>query len=227
MIKIIKQIAPKEEHYYLAVSMGVDSVAALFWLKSKGYQITPLHFNHNLRPQNHLMMEKFWDLCKLLNLNGKSSIGENLKTEVDCRNARLDFYSRVAHNGLIITAHHLNDWVENYLLNCFRGHPNHAAIPLISSFSNFFLIHPFLLSKKIDFKQYLERNGWLKYVVEDESNNVVKGSRRNWVRNDIIPQMNLQKLSLEKFAKRRISKEIIPVLSEFLPYSAPQVESVK
>lgn len=209
MIKIIKPIAPKEEHYYLAVSMGVDSVAALFWLKGKGYQVTPLHFNHNLRPQNHLMMEKFWDLCKLLNLNGRSGIGENLNTEADCRQARLDFYSRVADGGTIITAHHLNDWVENYLLNCFRGHPHHDPMPLVSNFDNFNLIHPFLLSKKSDFKQYLERNGWLKYVVEDDSNNVVKGSRRNWIRNDIIPQMNLQKLSLEKFAKRQISNLLL------------------
>lgn len=209
MIKIIKQIAPKDQHYYLAVSMGVDSVAALFWLKSKGYNITPLHFNHNLRAQNGTMHDKFFDLCKFLNLEGKSSIGNNLKTEADCRNARLNFYSKAATNGTIITAHHLNDWVENYILNCFRGHPNHTPFNLISNFEQFNLIHPFLLSKKIDFKQYLERNGWLKYVVEDETNNVVKGSRRNWIRNDIIPQMSSQKLSLEKFAKRKISKLLL------------------
>jgi tRNA(Ile)-lysidine synthetase-like protein len=209
MIKIIKQIAPKDQHYHVAVSMGIDSVAALFWLKSKGYQVTPLHFNHNLRPQNQVMTDRFWDLCKLLNLNGKADVGNNLKTEVDCRDARLDFYARVAQNGTIITAHHLNDWVENYLLNCFRGHPTHTPISLVSNFKQFNLIHPFLLSKKIDFKQYLERNGWLKYVVEDESNKVVKGSRRNWVRNDIIPQMTQQKLSLEKFAKRKINNLLL------------------
>jgi len=208
MIKIIKHIAPKNQHYYVAVSMGVDSVAALLWLKNKGYQVTPLHFNHNLRPQNETMQKRFWDLCKDLNLNGRSGIGSNLTTEAACRDARLDFYSRVAAEGTIITAHHLNDWVENYLLNCFRGHPNHTAIPLESKFDNFNLIHPFLLSKKSDFKQYLERNGWLKYVVEDETNEIVKGSRRNWVRNAIIPQMEKQKLSLEKYAERKILKKV-------------------
>lgn len=209
MIKIIKQIAPKDQHYHVAVSMGVDSVAILFWLRSKGYQITPLHFNHNLRAQNGTMHERFIDLCKDFNLNGISDIGLGLKTEAECRNARLDFYRRAAQNGTIITAHHLNDWVENYLLNCLRGHPNHTAIPLISNFEKFNLIHPFLLSKKSDFKQYLERNDWMKYVVEDETNQVTKGSRRNWVRNAIIPQMTSQKLSLEKFAKRRINKLLL------------------
>lgn len=206
MIKVIKSILPKEQHYYVAVSMGVDSVAALFWLKSKGYSITPLHFNHNLRAQNGTMHDRFFDLCNFLKLDGKSSIGNNLKTEADCRNARLDFYARAAADGTIITAHHLNDWVENYLLNCLRGHPNHTPFELVSSFQNFKIIHPFLLSKKSDFKQYLERNNWMKYVVEDESNQIVKGSRRNWVRTAIIPQMKNQKLSLEKFAKRKIGR---------------------
>jgi tRNA(Ile)-lysidine synthetase-like protein len=209
MIKVIKSILPKNQQYYLAVSMGVDSVAALFWLRSKGYKITPLHFNHNLRPQNYTMQERFFDLCNDFNFNGKSDVGLNLITEADCRKARLDFYAREAAGSTIITAHHLNDWVENYLLNCFRGHPNHIPIPLESNFNNFNLIHPFLLSKKSDFKQYLERNGWLKYVVEDESNNVVKGSRRNWVRNAIIPEMERQKLSLENYAKRKINSLIL------------------
>jgi tRNA(Ile)-lysidine synthetase-like protein len=208
MIKIIKEIAPKENHYFVAVSMGVDSVAVLFWLKSKGYNITPLHFNHNLRAQNGTMQDRFFDLCKYLNLNGISDIGLNLKTEAECRNARLNFYSKVANSGTIITAHHLNDWVENYLLNCLRGHPNHNSIPVVSDFDNFKLIHPFLLTRKKDMKQYLERNHWMHFVVEDESNAVLKGSRRNWVRNVIIPQMTLQKLSLEKFAKRKISKQL-------------------
>ena len=36
MIRIVKSILPKEKEYHLAVSMGVDSVAALFWLRWKG-----------------------------------------------------------------------------------------------------------------------------------------------------------------------------------------------
>lgn len=206
MIKVIKQILPKDREYHVAVSMGVDSVAALFWLRAKGYKIVPLHFNHNLRAQNGTMHERFLNLCQKLGLEGKSEIGLNLVTEADCRNARLDFYSKAAKGGTIITAHHLNDWVESYLMNCFRGHPNHHPFELVSSFDDFKIAHPFLLTRKSDFRQFLERNGWMDYVVEDQSNFVVKGSRRNWVRNCVVPEMAKQKLSLEKFAKRRIGK---------------------
>jgi tRNA(Ile)-lysidine synthetase-like protein len=218
MIKVIKQILPKDRQYHLAVSMGIDSVAAMFWLKSKGYKVTPLHFNHNLRAQNGTMQERFWDMCRDLNIEGKSESAPSpmphmiprstvgLRSESDCRNARLEFFKKHAPGGYIITAHHLNDWVESYLLKCLRGQPNHRPFELESAFPEFNILHPFLLSKKSDLRQYLERNGWMKYVVQDETNSFVKGSRRNWVRNAIIPQMTQQRLSLEKYAKRRIGK---------------------
>jgi tRNA(Ile)-lysidine synthetase-like protein len=206
MIKIIKHILPKDRHYHVAVSMGTDSVAALFWLRGKGYKITPLHFNHNLRAQNGTMQERFLALCDKLGIEGKTEIGFNLKTEADCRNARLNFYSNAAKNGTIITAHHLNDWVESYLMNCLRGHPNKHPFDLESKFPDFTVVHPFLLTRKQDFKQFIERNGWSEWVVEDESNKTIKGSRRNWIRNFVLPEMTRQKLSLEKYAKRKISK---------------------
>jgi tRNA(Ile)-lysidine synthase TilS/MesJ len=206
MIRVIKQILPKERHCHLAVSMWVDSVAALFWLRWKGYSFTPLHFDHNLRAQNGTMRETFHRLCEKLNIEGRSEQGKNLKTEAECREARLDFYSRTAAGSAVVTAHHLDDWIESYLLNCFRGHPNHNPFELESQFSSHTVIHPFLLTRKGDFREFLERNGWMEWVVEDETNKIVKGSRRNWVRSVILPEMSTQKLSLEKYAKRRLNK---------------------
>ena len=207
MIKIVKSVLPKDKEYHLAVSMGADSVAALFWLRWKGYRIVPLHFNHNLRAQNFLMHEKFKELCTRLGLEGKSDIwGKGFGTESECRQARLDFYSKVAPGGTIITAHHLDDWIESYLLNCLRGHPGKSPFKLESVFPGFKIVHPFLPTRKRDFIQFLERNDWMEWVIQDETNKVVKGSRRNWIRCAIIPEMTRQRLSLEKYAKRRILK---------------------
>jgi len=202
MIRVIGELLDRSRPYFVALSMGVDSLAAFFWLKNNGYQITPVHFNHGLRPQNDEMLNQFLKLCDDFNLSGLHESGCGLKTEQDCREARLAFYAKVG--GSILTAHHLNDWVEGYLLNCFRGHAEHTPIPLWSDFPNFRLIHPFLLSRKKDFFEYLERNDWIRYTVEDESNSFLKGSRRNWVRSVIVPEMIAQKISLEKFAKKNI-----------------------
>lgn len=206
MIKAIKSLIPKDRPYHVAVSMGSDSVAALLWMVWKGYRVVPLHFNHHLRAQNGSMHERFFDICKEFNLEGKSDVGFNLKTEDECRQARLDFYRRAAQGGTVVTAHHLGDWIEGYLLNCFRGHPNHEPIPLSSEFDGYMVAHPFLTTRKRDFREFLERNGWYRWVVEDSSNGNIKGSRRNWVRHAIIPQMEQQKLSLEKYARRKIAK---------------------
>ena len=51
----------------------------------------------------------------------------------------------------------------------------------------------------------------MRYVVDDETNSIIKGSRRNWIRNFIIPQMKENKLSLEKFAQRKIIKLITDI----------------
>lgn len=204
MIRIINEALKKSRKYHLAVSMGADSVAAFFWMRWKGYEFTPLHFDHNLRAQNGTMREKFHQMCESLGLDGKSEVGSGLKTEADCRDARLDFFSRNAQGGTVVTAHHLDDWIEGYLLNCLRGHPSHEPVPLSSEFPGFSIVHPFLPTRKKDFSEFLERNGWMHWVVEDQSNSMVKGSRRNWVRSSIIPQMKAQKLSLEKYARRRI-----------------------
>jgi len=206
MIKVIKDLIPRDSSYHVAVSMGVDSVAALLWMLWKGYKVTPLHYNHNLRAQNGAMQDKFIEMCGEFNLLGKTDIGINLHTEDECRQARLDFYSRVAKGETIVTAHHRDDWVEGYLLNCFRGHPNNDPVPLQSRFPDFTVVHPFLPSLKSDFREFLERNGWMKWVVEDESNREIRGSRRNWIRTSIIPEMARQRLSLEKYALRRIKK---------------------
>lgn len=208
MIRTIKSILPKNRTYHFAVSMGADSVAAVCFMLNKGYRIVPIHFNHGLRPQNELMMQKFLDFCKDLGLKGYVAKGQNIKTEAECRKARLEFYQNVANNGVIITGHHLNDWVESYLLNCFRGHPNHHPFDLISNFATFSIAHPFLLSRKKDFVEYLDRNNLTRYTVVDETNELSQGSRRNWIRNTIIPNMQSNKVCLEKFAKRQITKLI-------------------
>lgn len=206
MIKIIKEILSKDKKYYFAVSMGIDSVAAFIFLKVKGYDVNPVHFNHKLRSQNDLMEIKFLELCEATNSKPIIGYGENLSTEAECRTARLNFYEKKCCGGIIVTAHHMDDYIESYLLNCFRGHPDRDPIPLKSQFNNFTIIHPFLLSRKKDFKQYLDRNDYFRYTIEDETNNFIKGSRRNWIRQQIIPEMIKNKLSLEKFAERSINR---------------------
>lgn len=227
MIKLDKTFLCKSKRYVLAMSMGVDSVAAFMYLRDKGYSVYPVHFNHRLRERNDIMEKRYRELCAALHIEPIVDWGcfDDDATEADFRKARLRFYDRSVssvlghwvHNGYpgLITAHHLNDWVENYLMNCLRGHPIHTPIkPVAVRYpdkpnSAYHFIHPFLASRKSDLVEYAERNfiagirgiGW---VVSDESNSVLKGSRRNWVRNILVPLLGGVEVNLEKFALRQI-----------------------
>ena len=75
--------------------MGVDSVAGYLFLKNKGYTVHPLHFNHKHRNQNDMMANKFVELCNSTNERPIVGYGENLQTEAECSNARLNFYKFV------------------------------------------------------------------------------------------------------------------------------------
>jgi tRNA(Ile)-lysidine synthetase-like protein len=203
---------------YVAVSMGVDSVAAFYYLYSKGYHVKALHFNHGMRPQNNEMCIRFREMMRDTEISSyryEIGFGSGLKTEDDCRKARLDFFKKLnkdtEQNKTIITAHHLDDCEESYLLNCFRGHPEYKPMNLISDFGSFKIIHPFLLTEKKDFIQFVDKykNGILKkYIVKDETNDVIKGSRRNWIRNVIVPEMQAAKISLKKHCKELINNSI-------------------
>lgn len=210
MIRLIPRLINKDTNFNVALSMGVDSVAALHWLRSKGYRVRAIHFNHKLRPQNDVMAEKAKEFCSIHNISlfiGERGPYEHISTEKQCREARLRFFWGCTHYP-IITAHHVNDWVEGYLLNCFRGQPNRQPIPMRSVYLNMEIYHPFLLSRKRDFLEYVERNKLSRFVVIDETNSEEKGSRRNWIRNVIIPELEQNEVRLVKFAKRRIREEV-------------------
>lgn len=217
MISLISEILPdKNQNVYVAVSMGVDSVAAFFYLYNKGYSVKPLHFNHKMRPQNDEMQENFRQMINDYGCVSRSEIGYgyDLKTEDECRKARLEFFKKAGNNEpnkIIITAHHLDDYEESYLMNCFRGHPEYKPMNLISDFGSFKIVHPFLLTEKKDFVQFVDRfdKGKLKkYIVKDETNDATKGSRRNWIRNIIVPEMTKAKISLKKHCKEVINNSI-------------------
>ena len=159
MIKCITELLPnKNTPIYVGVSMGIDSIAAYFYLRSKGYNVIPLHFNHGLRDQNNEMENKFRELFNLpsgyfsdhVKKMGIVGHGNNLTSENDCRHARIEFFKKHAEGSILVTGHHLDDYVESYLLNCFRGQPEYRPFKLVSDFVSFKIVHPFLLTEKND-----------------------------------------------------------------------------
>jgi len=205
-------------------SSGVDSIAASYYYNQHHQVNNPdsvhfamlNHFNHGQRPQNDLMEEGFLKFAKDPRLKIPSYKVDNLKdrvkekTEDGLRKARIEYIEQYHENTIFITAHHLDDAVESYLLNVLRGKEGYLPIPFITELKdNNLLVHPFLFTKKADFIQYADRNDLMKYVVEDETNKITKGSRRNFIRNDICPLLQREMIGLDTIVKKKMKERLL------------------
>lgn len=201
--KIIKKANNK---ITVALSSGCDSVAVTHFLKTKypKIELKCFHYNHNLRNQNLKMVKKAEKLCSDLDipLTVKMRDSSHMNaSEADLRALR---YGAMAGMGYVLTGHHLDDAVENYLYNCFNGTPEYLPIPLETEYKDLGLtiLRPFILSSKIEIENYIKNNKLEKYVENDETNKD-ESYRRNWLRNNLIPQVNEKGYNLQTVVKKR------------------------
>jgi len=200
----------------LMCSSGVDSVAASHFFMEKykrqfKFGISVLHFNHKMRSQNFVMAEKYRKFSK--EALGQYSFVVDLdckgKTEAACRSARLNWIQSYGRNTIFVTAHHLDDCCESYLMNVLRGKEGYLPVPFVSEFpNNIFICHPFIETRKKDFIDYVEKYNLTEYVEEDETNKIVKGSRRNMIRNEMLPLLEEHKMGIHTIVRKKLRERL-------------------
>lgn len=213
----------KPDEYVVMVSGGIDSIAAAHFLLTKAKQnISIYHFNHNLREQNNEMEFQVKRFANDHNLHIFSPVNFSVlnPTEKKLRHARMAYVK--GNVSLYITAHHLDDAVESHIKNVFDFHHDYLPIPFAtkmngSGFAGSSVVaHPFLFCTKDDLKNYVKENNLESYIVEDETNTVIKGSRRNMIRNKIVPILNEHQISFRKHIKRLMSNRLSDQLKKDL-----------
>jgi tRNA(Ile)-lysidine synthase len=201
MIHINKKILP--ESFSLAISGGNDSIACAHLLKTLGYNFKAVHYNHNQREQNELMVDgckKFCDNFEIELTIGKCMVKYTKNIEDGLRKERIKFFEEIG--GSIVMCHHLGDCAEQYLMNCLKGCPEYKPISQISEFDKFTLLRPFIKNSNSTLEDWVARKGLSEYIVVDETNTDSK-YERNWIRNEIIPKIEerrgLERVVLKKF----------------------------
>jgi tRNA(Ile)-lysidine synthetase-like protein len=210
MIKVIPQYVPREP-FTVLVSGGVDSIAAAHWLKHNYYKnFSVLHFNHRVQPINDEMRDQVRQFCidNKIPYDCYFRIDEEFPdtSEKGLREFRLAVMKMIG--GKFVTAHHLDDAVENYLMNCFHGTPEHKPIQEFSQFDGFSIYHPFLLTSKSNLWDYVYENNLNKYVVQDPTNHDIK-HKRNWVRQIIVPEINVRSMGIHSIVRRKFYNNLI------------------
>lgn len=217
----------------VAVSGGVDSIALLllasYFTKKHNMKLVVMTVNHNLRTQSEEEVRYVADLsyhlshtCVVLNWSDQTTTG-NLQSK-----ARSGRYQLLTHACqkldilTLLTAHHLDDSIENFIIKSNRksgiiGLSNsHSKINFIE---NIRLIRPLYNIEKKELIHYLQLNKVSWY--EDSSNKDMK-YHRNKIRYELNKPDNIEYkeqikqdiIYNEQYLLSNISNELVRTIAE-------------
>lgn len=189
-----------EKTLVVAVSGGPDSMALLDMLyelkKHKDFNLIAAHLDHQLRPDSHCEDEVITAYCKnkdiiQLTTCWPKSLHPHSGIEAAARKYRYDFLLQVLqeHQGdYLLTAHHLDDLIENILLKFIRsGNPNEMnSLRAVSSIQGRPLLRPLLTMEKNDLLSY-DQKRQIPFVIDKTNNN--DETLRNRLRHHVVPML--------------------------------------
>ncbi|CAL1329164.1 tRNA(Ile)-lysidine synthase [Candidatus Providencia siddallii] len=184
-------------------SGGIDSTSLLHILlklknsKKPELNIRAIHINHGL----HNKANQWEKHCKTICMNWKIPficrrvvIDQKNNIESNARKVRYQTYKKeLLLNEIIVTAQHLNDQSETFILSLKRGSGPaglssiHEVFPFDIQNKTTFIIRPLLNIMRSDLENYIEKNN-LNYI-EDDSNNNIRFDR-NYIRLYVMPLLH-------------------------------------
>ena len=184
----------KNELLLVTVSGGRDSVVLLMILKQLGYQIAVAHCNFGLRDKESDLESVFVEnLCRQLNVafyqkhfdTKKIAKANKESIQMTARTIRYEWFSNLSSeikSSKIITAHHLDDQIETFLINFSRGTglKGLTGIPMVRGS----IVRPFLSVNRDEINAFVQEN---KVIYCEDSSNADDKYLRNKIRQNFTP----------------------------------------
>lgn len=186
----------KEKRLLLAVSGGIDSMVLLYLCHQLNIDIRVAHCNFQLRGDESDEDEDFvksqTDKLQIpifiKKFDTKSyAEKEKLSIQVVARNLRYEWFNTLLINNdydYILTAHHLDDSLETFLINFTRGSglDGLTGIPQ----QNGSIVRPLLPFSRTEIEIFAKENNveW-----REDSSNTSDNYLRNKLRHDVIPML--------------------------------------
>ncbi len=180
----------------VAVSGGVDSMVLVHLLHYHGFNFEIAHINYRLRGKESNEDEALVSsTCRKLDVPFhcyKVTDQEQAELKLSnlqskARDIRYTFFDKVIQHTdctLLLTAHHQDDKIENFMLSAFRGTGLKGLVSLKSKHDN--IRRPLLYSNKNDILEFAKTHA---VTYRKDLSNYSLDYQRNFIRHDIIPRL--------------------------------------
>lgn len=207
---ILSILTSETENIFVAYSGGIDSHVLLHVTSTIALvkpKITAVYINHGLQKEAVQWAEHCEKKAialgvsfKCIKVNAQQTKGKS--PEEAARDARYSaLKSLLKNNDVMLLAQHREDQMETVLLQLFRGAGVRglSGMPLSTSFGKGQMVRPFLDVPKQDINSYAKDNN-LKWI--EDSSNQCDDFDRNFLRNQIVPQLKQRWSALDKTVAR-------------------------
>ena len=184
----------KDQKLLLAISGGIDSMVLLHLFHELDFDISIAHCNFMLRDEASNKDEDFVRAaCESLHIptyiqkfdTNQLALDHKLSIQLAARKLRYEWFSELLTTenlDFVLTAHHLDDEIETFLINLTRGTglEGLTGIPKI----NGNIIRPLLPFSRAEIEEYATENQ-IKW--REDASNASNKYLRNKLRHDVIP----------------------------------------
>lgn len=184
-----------EGTFVVGFSGGCDSLCLLDVLnefsKKYGFKLVAAHLNHNWRGDESLQDEiNCKNFCEKSGIEFVSeTLQGSLKTEISAREARYDFFLKIARkypNSSVFTAHSRTDNAETIIYRIIKGTGINGlqGIPPKRMLEEIPVYRPLLSVSRSEIEDYCRSKGLIANV---DSSNFDISYKRNFIRQKIMP----------------------------------------
>lgn len=184
----------KDSKLLLAISGGLDSVVLMHLCNQLKLNISLAHCNFKLRNEESDLDEFFVKKIAQISSNQifniffeteKIAKEQQISIQIAARELRYNWFQELAkkqHFDYILTAHHLDDALETFLINLTRGSGLEGFTGIPSKNGN--IIRPLLPFSRAEILKYATEN---KLEWREDSSNASTKYVRNKIRHQVIP----------------------------------------
>lgn len=192
----------------VACSGGVDSMAALHFLRNGKHGVAAAFFHHDTETSEAALrfLARYCTDHNIPLITGRicGSKPQKDSWEEWWRKERYAFLHSLK-GKTVATAHHLNDVAETYLWGCIHGQPRFINYTKPHQGTDSNVVRPFLLTRKDQLVAWCRRHDvpWVK----DASNDDVSFDR-NRIRNNIMPEVERANPGFLRVVERLLKQRI-------------------